>query len=338
MPKLTFIPAIVLVAAALTGAATGAQADMMPMQPDKQAPIGVMGDHKYKLGKLMLSYRYGYMDMDGNRDGTGSVPVAEVLEDFVVSPLDMRMEMHMLSAMYGLSDNLTLMAMAPYVNKSMNLVNRAGVRFKTRSSGVGDVKLLGLYTLRDSGTGPRARPGSRVSLNLGVSLPTGETDEKDDTPAGNIKLPYPMQLGSGTIDPILGISFTRLLDTWSWGAQANTTLRFGKNDEGYRLGHEYKATTWAARKLSPSASVSFRLDGQSRGNIRGRDDELNPMMVPTARADLRGGRRVDALLGFNGVFYGHRISGEFGWPVYQDLDGPQLETDYRFMLGLQKML
>ncbi len=317
------------------GVFSGAQAGMLP---DEHAPIGVMGDHAHKSGKLMLSYRYDRMEMDGNRDGTGGVSTAEVLQDFIVSPLDMRMEMHMFGFMYGVNNDLTLMAMMPYVNKSMKLVNRKGVSFKTRSSGVGDIKLVGLYKLYDSGMGSHHRAQRQVSLNMGISLPTGKTDKKDNTPAGNIKLPYPMQLGSGTVDLILGITYTRLLDAWSWGAQAKTMLRFGKNDEGYRLGHEYTATTWAARNLSPRLSASFRLDGKFWGNARGRDKDLNPMMVPTARSDLRGGRRVDALLGFNGVFHRHRITGEFGWPVYQDLDGPQLETDYRFMLGWQKML
>ncbi len=337
MPNLNVLTGtkLVSVIALIIGVFSNVRGDMLP---DEHAPLGVMGDHRHKTGQLMLSYRYARMEMDGNRDGTSSVSTAEVLEDFMVSPLDMRMEMHMFGFMYGVNSDWTLMAMLPYVRKSMALITRGGVRFTTRSSGVGDIKLTGLYNLHDSGMDSHNRARHQTLLNIGVSLPTGETDEEDNTPAGNIKLPYPMQLGSGTIDPILGITYTHLLDAWSWGTQAKTMLRFGKNNEGYRLGHEHTTTAWAAKNLSPRVSASLRLDGKFWGNVRGRDKDLNPMMVPTARADLRGGRRVDAMAGLNGILHGHRISAEFGWPVYQDLDGPQLKTDYRFMVGWQKML
>lgn len=310
--------------------------------PDDHAPIGVMGEHVHKQGEVMFSYRFSRMHMDGNRDGTNDVSSAQVLSNYIVTPLDMRMEMHMFGAMYAPSDDWTLMAMAPYINKSMNHQTRMGMRFSTEAEGFGDVKLSGLYSLYESGVDKDVhRIRHQWLLGMGASLPTGSIDERGNTPAGaNQKLPYPMQLGSGTVDPLLGLTYTSRYDMWSWGAQANTTLRFGKNNEGYRLGNEYGLTSWVARNLNEYASVSFRLDGKSWGNIHGQDNELNPMMIPTARADLRGGERVDALVGLNlyqnkGVLAGHRLAAEFGAPVYQRLDGPQLETDYRFTLGWQ---
>lgn len=309
--------------------------------PDDHAPIGVMGDHNHKKGEIMLSYRYSHMRMDGNRDGTDRVSADEVLEDFMVTPLDMTMEMHMLGAMYGFSDELTLMGMVPYVRKSMDHRTRMGVEFETETEGLGDIKLSGIYTLHKSGLNEGYnRDQQQLLLNLGISLPTGDIDERDDTPAGNQRLPYPMQLGSGTFDPLIGLTYWNKIDRWSWGVQAGAVLRFGKNDEGYRLGNEYYATPWIARNLADYASVSFRLDGKTWGNIKGEDDELNPMMVPTARTDLRGGERIDALIGLNlykpgGTLAGNRLAVEFGLPVYQNLDGPQLETDYRLTLGWQ---
>ncbi len=101
-----------------------------------------------------------------------------------------------------------------------------------------------------------------------------------------------------------------------------------------------KAIAWGTNtpRFRNNVNAAFRLDGRSWGNVRGRDQELNPTGVPTARADLRGGRRLDALFELGTWVYGHRLAAEFGWPIYQDLDGPQLKTDYRFMLIWQKML
>ena len=306
------------------------------------APIGVMGDHTHARGEWMLSYRYSRMEMGGNQDGTSDVTTAEVLNQFNVAPLDMTMEMHMFGAMYGLTDNLTLMGMLPYVEKSMDHINSMGRDFTTHAEGLGDVKFSGIFNVYEASAADAAHNSlHKVMLNFGVSTPTGSVDERDRTPMGpDQKLPYPMQLGSGTFDPMVGVTYVGHADDWSWGAQANVTLRFGENSEGYRLGNEYKATTWLARQINRCASLSLRLDGRSWGDIEGEDTDLNPNMVPTARTDLRGGQRVDALVGVNlmehkGLFAGHRLAAEIGAPIYQDLDGPQLATEVRGTIGWQ---
>lgn len=309
---------------------------------DDHAPIGVMGDHNHKQGEWMMSYRHSMMSMEGNLNGTDSVSTADIHADFMVAPLKMDMEMHMIGAMYGATDKLTIMGMIPYVKKEMSAVNRMNVHFKTRTEGLGDVKLSGLYTLYESGKDPEShRTKHKVLLKAGLSLPTGSIDERGHTPMGtDQKLPYGMQLGSGTVDPMLGLTYTQKHDGWSWGAQASTTLRFGENDEGYRLGNEYGVTSWVAHDIKDFASLSIRLEGKKWDDIHGQDDDLNPMMTPGARADLRAGERIDALFGVNllqnhGTFKNHRLAVEFGMPLYQKLDGPQMETDYRVMLGWQ---
>ncbi|VAX01630.1 hypothetical protein MNBD_GAMMA20-2077, partial [hydrothermal vent metagenome] len=48
----------------------------------------------------MLSYAYSTMHMEGNRDGVNDVSVAQVLNDFMVSPTEMTLQMHMFGVMY----------------------------------------------------------------------------------------------------------------------------------------------------------------------------------------------------------------------------------------------
>lgn len=303
-------------------------------RPDGHAPIGVMGDHTHKTGEWMLSYRYMRMHMEGNRDGKDRLSSSEVLARYMVTPLEMDMDMHMVGAMYAPSDKLTLMGMLPYTEKSMKHQTRMGQRFTTRASGIGDIKLSGLYLVHNHG-------GQRVHLNLGVSLPTGSIDERDDTPAGsNQKLPYPMQLGSGTYDLMPGITYLGQQDDLSWGAQAIATIRLGENDNHYTLGDRLDMSAWLQRKWTDALSASVRINAQRWGDIDGADPDLNPMMIPTADPDLRAGTRADLLLGVNyyarnGVMKGHRFALELGKPVYQKLDGPQLETDWLFTAGWQ---
>lgn len=297
-------------------------------------PIGVMGEHPHKQGEWMLSYHYSTMHMKGNRDGTSDVSPEQVLNDFMVSPTDMTKQMHMFNLMYGVTDKLTLMGMMSYNLISMDHISRMGVRFTTDSKGVGDTKLMGMYILHNQGN-------RKFLLNAGISFPTGSIDERDDTPAGaNQKLPYPMQLGSGTYDLLPGITYTDQQNNWSWGSQLNAAIRLGKNSSDYRLGNQYGLTIWGIRKLNHYANASLRLDSKKWGNIHGADPELNPMMVPTSRTDLRGGERVDLLFGMDlfapeGKLQGNRLAIEAGLPIYQHLDGPQLKTRYRLTVGWQ---
>ena len=293
----------------------------------------------------MFSYRTMHMDMDGNRDNRSRVSKTEVLTDFVVAPTRMTMDMQMFGVMYAPNNVLTLTAMFPYIELKMDHVNRMGNSFTTKSSGLGDIKLGGIYTLNHG-------HGSSLLLNFSVSLPTGSNTEEGVTPAGKVRLPYPMQLGSGTYDFLPGLTYLSQSDKYSWGAQGIATIRTGK-DQGYRLGNRIDSTLWLAKKVSDSVSMSARITGEKWGNIKGSDDKISQALmpmgsgplpsVPTAFPNLRGGSRLSFSVGANyyihsGFASGHRIALELGIPVYQKLDGPQLETDWTSTLGWQLAL
>ncbi|MCP3914120.1 MAG: hypothetical protein GY711_01025 [bacterium] len=109
-----------------------------------------------------------------------------------------------------------------------------------------------------------------------------------------------------------------------------------KNDEDYTLGDRIDVTAWAARMLSDRVSVSARLAFADWDDIDGENGNLNPMLVPTADPDLRGGQRVDLSVGLNDSHAsGNRLALEFGAPIEEDLDGPQLSTDWIATVGWQ---
>ncbi|MEL6905105.1 MAG: transporter, partial [Planctomycetota bacterium] len=308
-------------------------------RPDGHAPIGVMGDHLHRAGEWMLSFRSMRMDMDGNRDGNSRVSSAEVVSPsgfgFMVSPTEMTMDMHMLGGMYAVTDDLTLMLMVPWIDIEMDHVTRMGGRFTTESSGFGDVGVSALVRAFEAAD-------TSVHFNLGFTAPTGSIDEEDETPASapaEVVLPYPMQLGSGTWDLRPGMTATHWFDDWSVGGQAIATLRLGRNSRDYSLGDRIDVTAWAAYRATERLSFSARLAFGRIGNVDGADDALNPAVVPTADPSLRAGSRLDALVGVNAALgAGNRLAVEFGRPVLQDLDGPQLETDWLATVGWQLSL
>lgn len=301
-------------------------------RPDAHAPIGIMRSHVHAKGEVMLSYRYGFMDMDGNRNGSSSLSTQEVLDDYMVAPTEMQMQMHMFGVMYGLTDQFTLSAMGGFSAKEMDHLRRDGTTFLIDNDGITDTSINALYEFYNDGK-------HRVQFNAGISLPTGSYNERNSS---NSMLAYTMQIGSGTYDLLPGISYSGETDDWSWGSQLNSIIRLGRNNRGYTLGNRYQLTGWGARKLNDMFSISLRLDGQAWGNIDGNDRELAgpTFMSPSMDSHLQAGERIDVLVGVNflmpsGILEGNRLALEFGVPVYERLDGPRLETDYRLVLGWQ---
>ncbi len=58
--------------------------------------VNVLGTHTHLAGEWMIGYRFMFMRMDGNRDGTNKLDTDEVLQSFPVTPENMNMAMHML--------------------------------------------------------------------------------------------------------------------------------------------------------------------------------------------------------------------------------------------------
>ena len=331
--------------ALLTTAHSAAYADAT--RADSHAPIGVMGDHTHAQGEVMLSYRYMDMSMDQNYAGSQKVSTSDIhAAGYGVAPQSMDMTMHMLGAMYAPSDTLTLMAMLPHITNDMSLrssmmaqnMMNARPRFTTESSGIGDVKLGGLYQLHSDDK-------NTLIFNAMISLPTGSIDEEDtmaNPMMGEMHMPYPMQLGSGTVDLLPGLTFTQKHSRYSWGSQIKATLRTGDNDNGYTLGDRYRLNTWIAKPIGHRFSLSGRASFEHWDNIDGSDKQLTlmPNMVPTADPKLRGGEQTSLHVGFNYVLAdgdtgNQRLALEWGEVVAHDLKGPQLGTSKILTLGYQ---
>lgn len=295
----------------------------------------VLGTHSHLAGEWMVGYEITGMSMGGSRQGIARVSDAEVLREFAVAATDMSREMHMIHGMFAPSDDLTLIAMLPHLHMSMDHVTRTGQRFTTESGGFSDLKLGARYTV----LGNLRQGGRRILVNAGISLPTGSIDQRDTTPAGpNRKLPYPMQLGSGTVDLLPGVSYLGQSEKWAWLGEAAATIRLGKNHNDYALGNQLRLTAWATRKWTDWLGVTAQVDGDFWGNIDGADRDLNPMMLAQADPERRGGERVGVSLGLDfyvpgGPFRGNRLALGFWLPVYESLDGPQLAANWHLRGG-----
>jgi hypothetical protein len=97
-------------------------------------------------------------------------------------------------------------------------------------NGLGDVELLGSFEVVHA---PAEQPADIRSLTVGagLTLPTGETEAQPFV--GNVA-PTPLQLGSGTVDPLLTISASRRFgDAWAIAAGGAARLAVMQNRHDY---------------------------------------------------------------------------------------------------------
>jgi hypothetical protein len=245
------------------------------------------------------------------------------------------MDMHMLMLMYGVTDRLTLMGMATYQDNAMDMLMNMGMGNKPeptmRTSGVGDTELRGIYKITDCLVG-----------SLGVGIPTGDIKQDFTTMGMKFRAPYDMQLGSGTVDLKPALTYNDVSNdaAWNWGGQVSYTNHLGRNDAGYSLGDTVKVNSWLQRALGPVSSW-LRLAFSNTWRISGSDHEIQKLltMVPTPDADPNnyGGQRLDGFVGVSFTKGPVSIGVEGGVPLYQNVNGLQLETDWFITAGLQVM-
>lgn len=313
------------------------------------SPKDVMSDHMHKSGEYMLSYNFMRMEMSGNRNGTNSLSPEDITTfnnpnagptGLRVAATDMTMDMHMVGGMMGITDWLTGMVMVSYLDNSMDHVTFQGGagttrlgEFTTESSGFGDTEVGGIFSLYKNGA-------HGLNGQLSLSLPTGSITESDDVLAPNgtrptLRLPYMMQLGTGTYDVRPALTYTYLTDDWTLGGSYNARLHMGRNDEGYTRGDWHELTTWAGYQFDEALGVSSSLKFRTEDKIDGADTQINAP-VQTADPDNYGGETIHIGLNAGWKFHNQqtaKIGVEI--PLYQDLNGPQMEDDYAFSLRWQ---
>ncbi len=305
-----------------------------------RSPAGIMLAHEHSKGVWKFSYRYMNMAMNGNLLGTQKVDDNFVFNNYIMSPQNMRMDMHMLMAMYGITNRLSVMAMFNYNVLDMNMsmlpttlhVHGAGTTsaksthvMNTKTSGLGDIQLYAVYSLLN-------KSDQLLLLNGGVNIPTGNIYNKgnsSDLMYPSQQLPYMMQMGSGTVDFMPGLTYLMLVNKFSWSTQVTSVIRPFMNTRNYRLGNEGTLNIWAAYQWFNWLSTSLRLEGIAKGEIVTKDAALSTVMEPSANAKNYGGKNINSYIGVNfylnkGFLENSKLSMEYGMPLYQNINGIQL--------------
>ncbi|MBT4259701.1 MAG: transporter, partial [Nitrospina sp.] len=314
-------------------------------------PLNIMGggipethEYRFKISEM-------FMRMEGLRDGTDEKKPADYgpatsAGKFRGVPKSMTSWMTMVGGAYSFTDNFAGMIMGGYVRNTMSMDTTAG-GYDMFSQGLTDTKLIGKYRLYSD---DNLAPKHQLSAITGVTAPTGRitlknTNHPTKTMRGKL-LPFGMQTGSGTWDPIFGLTYQKIADPFWYGANFMTTQRWGTNDQDYTKGDEYTVDLYLMKQFNEKALAHVQLNGKAWGDYsnepkRGKDSGdchamLNPArdwMTPLCDPTNYGGVNLHATIGvqFQPVPL-HIAELNLSVPLYQNLKGPQLQSDYMLRL------
>lgn len=287
-----------------------------------------------------LSYEYEMLD----EARSGKKPAANNDDAFTLNStlaLDMS---------YGLSENVTLNAIIPYkyvfntrqVDSGL-ASGTPGLLFTDRrgAQGIGDIILMSYLRIKfgdlvrfgdeyypsgDDGyddyihTGPSEYAGRRqgpvFALALGVRLPTGRTDVTD---ANKTRLTDNLQLGTGTMDPLIGLLYHQRYFRLGWGLSGIYRMSSQENINHYQWGNEIVGATYLSYRLNHSLEWVNQLNG----NWMGRDRQNG---APVAN---RGGTVLFYTPSL--IYVGARtvtLQASAEIPVYRKFNESQLSSNY----------
>lgn len=222
---------------------------------------------------------------------------------------------------YGVTEKFALIGVVPWLDKTLKM---AGL--ERGDDGVGDSMLLGRQQVFQLD-----RPGETLRAQVlgGLKFPTGRADRRD----ARGRLPQPLQLGSGSFDPVVSGVFT-----WQrlrWEADFDLGYRFNTSAHGFRFGDTFTHNAAFEYRLWPGTLPEAGVPSFVNGVL-----ELNG--IRTQRDEQHGGKIGDSggytLFLSPGLQYvTQRWVAEISvqLPVVQDLHGRQLKTDHILSAGFR---
>jgi hypothetical protein len=266
----------------------------------------------------------------GDRDASPGFVRNHSFLDYDETPRALDVTVHTVEVAYAPHPRTTLVLQVPFLVKDLETIGVGGDRRRDQTEGVGDVTLgLVVPFIR------KRRESSHV--HIAFDVPNGSIRKQD---RNGQRLPYDNQIGNGTSDFEWGWTYRGERDWISWGGQAVGRHPLGRNGLKYAEGSRFEASIWSGVRLIDGLSASLRAGWEKQNNINGPGDrQFLPITNPARNGKARGGTRflVGPGLAWDlpGVLRGQRLAIEMAIPVYQNLDGPQLEQDWSLTTGWQ---
>lgn len=225
---------------------------------------------------------------------------------------------------YGVTRDLALFGIVPYLEKTVDLTTMAG-RQRRGDSGLGDALFISRYTLYAF---DRLGETRRLAPFLGLKVPTGKSDQRDSLG----RLPQPLQLGSGSWDPLGGLIFT--WQTFDWEFDSAVQYRVNTKAHDFVFGDEARLDLSFQYRLWPrtlGGGVPAFLYGVLESNLIWADKNK----AGGVRDPNSGGTTWFLAPGFQYVTKRVILEAVVQVPVVQELNGLALKNDYIVSVGFR---
>jgi len=226
---------------------------------------------------------------------------------------------------YGVTGELALFGVLPYLDKRLELTDPAARRIARSTRGIGDARLFGRYTVfRDDAPGRTFR----IAPFLGVETPSGENDKRDAFG----ELPRPLQTGSDSWDPFGGLVAT--YQTLDYQLDAQIAYEINTEADGFEFGDVSRLDASLQYRLWPQelgSGVPGFLYGVVETNlIHQGENEIVGVDDPNS-----GGTTLFLSPGLQYVTRRWVLEAIVQLPVAQDLNGTAIEDDFVVRAGFR---
>lgn len=263
-------------------------------------------------GKLNLTVKTQIFDNDKVVSGTNEVPNLENKNTEVFN--------NTISLRYGLSDKISLKTNIPIVNKEMHLTKSGASETTLESSGIGDIKAFIGYNLKSQ----NKRDKYSALIELGFSLPTGETDKlfSINTKKGvnNSTSPLGLQLGDGSLDTIAQLTLSKTINKSRIDFSTSYTFNT-EGDNNLENGDEISLDFAYVNRTTPKIALQAELNGQYsyKNKVNGIEEESGGTIVyATPGINVKVTDKLNLISGIQ-------------IPIYKNLNGEQLISDYKIV-------
>jgi len=218
-----------------------------------------------------------------------------------------------------ITERIEIMALVPY-----HFNNREKATGKENIDGLGDITLMGFYTLFGTKS-DSATVFHKFQLGAGVKAPTGKYDS-----ANNGSINPSFQLGTGSWDYTLASEYTVKKNNLGLNATVNYVFKT-ENEKNYQFGNQfnYAATLFYSAKIDNLDIVpQLGLAGEKYDENKDHGED-----VPLTAGDILFGK-MGIELGLQKFSLGLSTM----LPINQNLTGGRVEANYRWSLNLNYSL
>lgn len=305
---------------------------------------------------LMMNVKWMHNQQGGLQNGGNTLSAAQSAMQYMMPPTGQSMDMFMFMPMWGVTEDLTLMAMINYSYMSMpmdmSMMGTVSSSAPMNVGGIADTNLDAIYRIADNLVG-----------TFQINIPTGSTQQMYSPAAmGPIQcsngqgqgcynelMPYNMQLGAGVVGlmPALTYNWFDESKDYNLGGQISGTAWVGNND-GWSPGNSIKLSAWAQTAID-DFGLWLRSNYTNQASLSGCSDTVsgncqNPngmggtgYLMPGFNPSNYGGEVANIMVGASYNYKMFSLGIEGGVPYYQNFNGTQNMNSYQINSGVSMM-